>query len=1806
MEKQGSGSRELQCVGRLEIARPKPAGFLCGSIPVTTEEPFHDFTSVALVPSSDTVRAPRYRMIPTETDLNALPLLSSIPEKVLPIAAAQLERNEDTPWQGGAPIMSNLARKGEALAVSGLVDYGDEIDVIAPVDVLKQIFKIPYSKARVSVAVHRVGQTLILNSGPDIEEGEKLMRRQNRQPKCADQSLFLNFAMHSVRMEACDCPPSHNTSSDEQFKPSIYPNEYMPSDGSIESSDHSGIVQGQQDFPQAGKENLVWGKKKNKRHKGHETVKKVSEVKEKPRCPVQESEKYRKVGDDGFLRVLFWQFHNFRMLLGSDLLIFSNEKYAAVSLHLWDVSRKVTPLTWLEAWLDNFMASVPELAICYHQDGVVQGYELLKTDDIFLSKGISDDGIPAFHPHVVQHNGLSVLRFLQENCKQDPGAYWLYKSAGEDDIQLFDLSVIPKNHTADNSHDSSGSLPSLIYRGRSDSILSLGTLLYRIAHRLSLSMSSNNRARCAKFFQKCLSFLDEPDHLVVRALAHEQFARLLLTYSEELELTSAALPVESEVIISDAEEESFEIANGLPTSSVQDIVYPPVTAVKQLENPECVQFSEQENSAQMLIKEEVSDVAVENEKLSSVSDNDVSAPDLLKNPDDVVQTVVDPLSSKRAAIHHVSQAIKSLRWTRRLQTTRPELNLETEPEDDLLPSAVDFSVCACGDPDCIEICDIREWLPTSKLDDRLWKLVLLLGESYLALGQAYKDDGQLYQALKVVELACSVYGSMPQDTRFISSMVPSSLARVKSEKSKSSIRDDVFTSNYLFWAKAWTLVGDVFVEFYLMKGQEVSGQREMKECAKDLKMPPEVLKEFVRLKKKMCQLNRNCTSCSLINCSCRSDRANSGSSASSSASDRKYSSNYSRKQSKKAYGKNDRAEQIKNETCRVSDAMEEMKLAGDDSKETDTLPETSSESGGIFKYLRCSITDDADYNLSVALSCYEEARTAMGGLPVSSSELQSLLKKKGWVCNELGRNRLETKNLSKAENAFSQAIDAFRQVGDYTNVILINCNLGHGRRAIAEDMVLKIESLKKHAMFQNAYIQALESAKLQYSEAIRFYGAAKTELNARVEKAGNMKNEVNTQFAHTYLKLGMLLARENSVAQIYLPEDCSASRNHEISANDAIREALAVYESLGDSRKQEAAYAYFQLASYQRDCCLRFLGLDQKKSNLAKGDNGVGQKVKQYASLAERNWQKSIDFYGPKTHPVMYLTILIDRSALLFSLSSYLHSNTILESALTRLLEGRFVSKNTSLTSGNPEVCAKFWRQLQMLLKSMVATARSTKANKSSSVNSQQSLPTKPTDAKKLSELYKMSLKSSNFKKATGIEYACKSIPKRKLLCREDYDDVWREIQIMHHLSEYPNVVRIKGTYEDNVFVHLVMELVMHRDLKPENFLFDSADEDAKLKATDFGLSVFYKPGQYLSDVVGSPYYVAPEVLHKYYGPEIDVWSAGHPWIVDDTVAPDEPLGSAVLCRLKQFSAMNKLKKMALRVIAERLSEEEIGGLRQLFKMIDTDNSGSITYDELKQGLRRVGTELNDCEIKALMSAADTDNSGTIDYGEFLAATLHINKMEREENLLAAFAFFDKDGSGYITIDELQQACKDFGLGDVKLDEIIKEIDIDNMLYMANPVLRNNTEGAVSVSEPETESPSPENEPENEPAVETAEAKREEIFAVVMVGGRQYIVFPGRYIYTQRLKGASVNDKITLNKVLLVGTKTSAYIGKPIVPNATVEAIVEEQTLDKKVIVFKYKKKKNYRRNIGHRQPITRIRVTSITGYQDSPVVTLP
>ncbi|GJM89876.1 hypothetical protein PR202_ga06101 [Eleusine coracana subsp. coracana] len=357
--------------------------------------------------------------------------------------------------------------------------------------------------------------------------------------------------------------------------------------------------------------------------------------------------------------------------------------------------------------------------------------------------------------------------------------------------------------------------------------------------------------------------------------------------------------------------------------------------------------------------------------------------------------------------------------------------------------------------------------------------------------------------------------------------------------------------------------------------------------------------------------------------------------------------------------------------------------------------------------------------------------------------------------------------------------------------------------------------------------------------------------------------------------------------------------------------------------------------------------------------------------------------------------------------------------------------------------------------------------------------------------------------KPTGRRHACKSIATRKLARADDADDVRREVHIMHHLTGHRNIVELRGAYEDRHSVNLVMELceggelfdriiarghyseraaaalcreivsvvhtchsmgVMHRDLKPENFLFLNKSEDSPLKATDFGLSVFFKPENeegifdavlqghidFSSDPWPSISKGAKDLVKKMLrqDPKERLTAAEilrHPWIREDGEAPDKPLDIAVIGRMKQFRAMNKLKKVALKVVAENLSEEEIVRLKEMFKSLDTDNSGTITLEELRTGLPKLGTKVTESEIRQLMEAADVDGNGIIDYAEFISATMHMNRLEKEDHIYKAFEYFDKDHSGYITVDELEEALKKYDMGDeATIKEIIAEVDTDH------------------------------------------------------------------------------------------------------------------------------------------------------------------
>ncbi|MTI95617.1 MAG: 50S ribosomal protein L21 [Firmicutes bacterium] len=102
------------------------------------------------------------------------------------------------------------------------------------------------------------------------------------------------------------------------------------------------------------------------------------------------------------------------------------------------------------------------------------------------------------------------------------------------------------------------------------------------------------------------------------------------------------------------------------------------------------------------------------------------------------------------------------------------------------------------------------------------------------------------------------------------------------------------------------------------------------------------------------------------------------------------------------------------------------------------------------------------------------------------------------------------------------------------------------------------------------------------------------------------------------------------------------------------------------------------------------------------------------------------------------------------------------------------------------------------------------------------------------------------------------------------------------------------------------------------------------------------------------------------------------------------------------------------------------------------------------------------------------------------------------------------------------------------------------------------------------------------------------MYAIVQSGGKQYRVSEGDVISLEKLN-AEPGETVTLNEVLAVSTDEQLQVGNPLVANASVEAKVLEQGKGKKVIVFKYKAKKNYRRKQGHRQPFTKVSIEKIT-----------
>jgi calcium-dependent protein kinase len=168
--------------------------------------------------------------------------------------------------------------------------------------------------------------------------------------------------------------------------------------------------------------------------------------------------------------------------------------------------------------------------------------------------------------------------------------------------------------------------------------------------------------------------------------------------------------------------------------------------------------------------------------------------------------------------------------------------------------------------------------------------------------------------------------------------------------------------------------------------------------------------------------------------------------------------------------------------------------------------------------------------------------------------------------------------------------------------------------------------------------------------------------------------------------------------------------------------------------------------------------------------------------------------------------------------------------------------------------------------------------------------------------------------KITNQSYACKELLKKSL---SDYEGLMREVNLMIKL-DHPNIIKLYEVYENEKNIYLIMELctggelfdrivdntekeiqftekqaaeifkqmmsainychkngIVHRDLKPENLLYLTKDENSPIKVIDFGMSKRFDSKHFMSEKVGTAYYISPEVLQGKYDEKCDIWSAG-------------------------------------------------------------------------------------------------------------------------------------------------------------------------------------------------------------------------------------------------------------------------------------------------------------------------------------------
>uniref|UniRef100_A0A671LGE2 Erythroid differentiation-related factor 1-like n=1 Tax=Sinocyclocheilus anshuiensis TaxID=1608454 RepID=A0A671LGE2_9TELE len=382
--------------------------------------------------------------------------------------------------------------------------YSADAFILSDLRSISKLLKIPYSKSHVSMAVHRVGSTLLLDE-LDIQElfmrssqtgdwtwlkefyqrliDQKWQRKKKSKEQWNEKAILSKFLYYSINSDGTAVPvPSDTEQATEEgcgtaaegpSWPATYNSSTTESEGSEQVDTYT---------------------------LGH-----VSSVSKEQNLPTlfNEGENSQGLRND-FVRNILWTFEDIHMLVGSNMPIFGGGRYPAVSLRLRDNNKPINVLTGIDYWLDNLMCNVPELVMCFHVNGIVQKYEMIKTEDI------PDLENSMFSTRVVKDIAQNILSFLKSNCTKEGHTYWLFKASGSDIVKLYDLTTLCEE-AAEEKCQNPFTLP-------------VAVLLYKVASNMMLK--KRNYGTIRTLLLNCIKLLDEERHPQIIASAHYMLAEL--------------------------------------------------------------------------------------------------------------------------------------------------------------------------------------------------------------------------------------------------------------------------------------------------------------------------------------------------------------------------------------------------------------------------------------------------------------------------------------------------------------------------------------------------------------------------------------------------------------------------------------------------------------------------------------------------------------------------------------------------------------------------------------------------------------------------------------------------------------------------------------------------------------------------------------------------------------------------------------------------------------------------------------------------------------------------------------------------------------------------------------------------------------------------------------------------------------------------------------------------------------------------------------------------------------------------------